>query len=102
MSALELERQPGVVEAKAVQQGRVEVVYVARLVGDVVPVIVRRPVGQAGLDAAAGQPDREAAGVMVAAIIVGGQGALAVYGPAEFTAPNHERVFEQAALLEIP
>ncbi len=54
-----------------------------------------------GLDAAAGQPDGEAAGMMVAAVVGGRQLALAVDGPAEFAAPDDQRVVEQAALLEV-
>ena len=53
------------------------------------------------LDAAAGQPDGEAARMMVAAVVVGGQLALAVDGPAELAAPDDQRVVEQAALLQV-
>ena len=41
----------------------------------------------------------EAAGMMVAAVVVGGQRALAVDGPAELAAPDDQRVVEQPALL---
>ncbi len=40
MPALELERQPGVVDAQAVQQGRMQVVDVHGIASDVVAVIV--------------------------------------------------------------
>ena len=40
MAALELECQPGVVDAQAVQNRRLHVVHVDRIVGDVVAVIV--------------------------------------------------------------
>ena len=52
----------------------------------------------AALDAAAGQPHREAVGVVVAA------GALGVLGrrlPAELAAPDDQRRVEQAALLQV-
>src|SRR6266513_4140652 len=39
--------------------------------------------------------------MMVAAIIVLREFALRVVGPAEFAAPDHERVVEQAALFEV-
>ena len=42
---------------------------VAVVVGDVVAVVVGAAVGEAGLDAAAGQPDGEAARVVVAAVV---------------------------------
>ena len=43
----------------------------------------------------------EAARVMVAAVVVGGQLALAVDRAAELAAPDDQRVVEQAALLEV-
>ena len=55
--------------------------------------------GHAGLDAAAGQPHGEAARMMVAAVVVGRQLALAVDRAAELAAPHHQRVVEQPALL---
>src|SRR5262249_54108668 len=57
--------------------------------------------GDAALDAAAGEPDREAARVVVAAVVGGRQRALAVNGAAELAAPDNQRVLEQAPLLEI-
>ena len=68
---------------------------------DVVAVIVGLAVGHAGLDAAAGHPHGEAARVMVAAIVLAGELPLAIDGAAELAAPDHQRVVEQAALLEI-
>ena len=59
--------------------------------------LVGGAVGEAGLDAAAGQPHREAAGVVVAA----GAVLLGVRRAAELAAPPDQRVFEQAALLEV-
>ena len=99
VAALELERQPRVVDAQAVQHRRVQVVDVDRVAGDVVAEVVGLAVGHARLDAAAGQPDGEAARMMVAAVVVGGQLALAVDGAAELAAPDDQRVVEQAALL---
>ena len=68
---------------------------------DVVAEVVGLAVGDARLDAAAGQPDGEAARMMVAAVVVGGQRALAVDGAAELAAPDDQRVVEQAALLQV-
>ena len=39
--------------------------------------------------------------MVVAAVVVGGQRALAVDGPAEFAAPDDQRVVEQPALLQV-
>ena len=100
--ALEPESQPGVVDAQAMQDRGVQVVDVDRIPDDVVAEIVGRAVGDPGPDAAAGQPDGEAAGMMVAAVVVGRQPALAVDGSAELAAPDDQRVVEQPALLEVP
>ena len=39
--------------------------------------------------------------MMIAAVVVVGQPALAVDGAAEFAAPDHQRVVEHAALFQI-
>src|SRR5204863_3542931 len=52
-------------------------------------------------DAAAGHPDGEALGMMVAAVVVARQIALAVNSPSELAAPYDQRLVEQAALLEV-
>ena len=88
VAALVLEGQPGVVDAQAVQDRGVQVVDVDRVLDDVVAEVVGLAVGDAGLDPAAGQPDGEAAGMVVAAVVVGGQRALAVDRAAEFAAPD--------------
>ena len=99
--ALVLERQLGVVDPQAMQDRGVQVMDVDGVASDVVAEVVGRAVSDAGLDAAAAQPDREAARMVVAAVIVRGQCALAIDGPAEFAAPDDQRVVEQAALLEV-
>ena len=58
--------------------------------------LVGRAVGHAALDAAAGHPDREAVGVVVAAVA-----ALAHRRAAELAAPDHQRRVEQAAPLQV-
>src|SRR5438132_11055828 len=73
------------------------------IAGDREAKFVGRAVGVAALRAAAGQPHRETIGVMVAAQqVAGGSAAFAEGGPAELTAANDQRVFEQAAFLEMP
>src|SRR5436190_16927124 len=57
--------------------------------------LVGRTVGHAPFHAAAGEPDAEAPMVVVAA------GSLRGGRAAELAAPQHQRVFEQAALLEV-
>src|SRR5262252_9469849 len=70
VAALEPERQFGVVDAEQVQQRRLEVVDVDRVLGDVVTEVVRLTVARPRLDAAAGDPDREATAVVVAAVLL--------------------------------
>ena len=86
---------------EAMQNGRVEVAHVHRIFHDVVAVVIRLAVGDAGAHAAAGHPGGEAARVMIAAIVLLAEPALAVNGAAEFAGPDHQRVIEQAAALEI-
>jgi len=74
--ALELERQPRERDVREVQQRRMQVVDVDRVARDVVAEVVGLTVRDARLDAAAGQPDGEAARVVVAAVVVRGQPAL--------------------------
>ena len=68
---------------------------------DVVAEVVGRAVDQTRLDAAAGHPHREAARMVIAAVVGRGQLALRIAGAAELAAPDHQRVVEQAALLQI-
>ena len=68
--ALVLERQALVVDAEQVHQGGLEVVDVDGVLDDVVTEFVGFAIDGAGLDAGAGHPDGEAAGVVVAAVVV--------------------------------
>src|SRR5688572_14443077 len=54
-----------------------------------------------GLNAAAGHPYGKTAWMMVPSIVVFGEGALAIVGPAEFAAPDYQRFIEQAALFQV-
>ena len=78
-----------------------QVAQVDRVFRDVVAEIVGRAVGHAALHAAAGEPDGERAAVMVAAHRGIAELALAEDGAAELRGEDHERVIQQAALLEI-
>ena len=78
-----------------------QVVHLHRVLHDVVRVVVGLAVGDAGLHATARHPHREAAGMVVAAVVVARELALAVDGAAELAGPEHQRVVEQAALLEV-
>src|SRR5262245_13689765 len=62
-----------VVVATHVQIGRIEIVDVHRVAVDVVRDVVGFVVGHAACDAGAVEPDRVAAGMMIAAVVLGGQ-----------------------------
>src|SRR5262249_50321170 len=98
MAAFELERQPGVIDPEAMQDGRVEIVPVYRVGGHVVAVIVRGAERDAGTDPPARHPDSEAARMVVAAVVGGSQATLAVDGAPKLPAPDDERVVEHASL----
>ena len=99
---LMFERQAFVIDSEQVQERRVQVVYVDRVPGDVVGKRVRGSVGCAGSHTTTRHPDRKATWVMVAAKALAGQFSLAVVSTPKFSAPDYERVFQQAASLQIP
>src|SRR5262249_31352295 len=99
--ALEFVGKLGVVEAEAVQDRRLQVVHVDRLLGDVVAVVVSGANGGAGLYTAACHPDGEAAGMVVTSVVVFREASLAIDSPAEFPAPDYQGVIEHAALLQV-
>ena len=69
VAALESVSQPGVIDAETVQNRRVQIVNVHRIARDVVAEVVRLADRHARLDAAARQPHREAARMMIAPVI---------------------------------
>src|SRR6516165_4353352 len=90
-------RQAGMFEAKQVENGGVHIVHVDLAGESVMAELVGGAVDKAGLDAAAGEELREAAGVVIAS----GAIALGVGCAAEFAAPPDQRVCKEPALLEI-
>ena len=84
------------VDAHQVQKRRVQVVNM-HFVFDRVPAeLVGGAVHHAAADAAAGQPHREAEGVMLAAIV-----AFRGRRATEFATPNDQRVIEQPAGFQV-
>jgi len=81
VAALVFVGQPGVVDAQAVQDRRLQVVDVHRVACDVVAVVVRLADRQPRPYAAARQPDRETARVVIAPVLFGRQPPLAVDRP---------------------
>src|SRR5919201_1276471 len=83
VAALELVRQPLVVNAKALEDGGLKVVDVHGVLDDVVAVIVVLAVTDAGLHSAARHPHTEAARMMVPTVVRRRERALAINGATE-------------------
>src|SRR4029077_9173012 len=101
MASLELIRQSLVIYSQAVQNGGLQIVHMDGIGYDVVAIIVGLADAYAALDAASGRPHRKAARMVIAPVIGLCKRTLAVDRPAEFTAPDHQRVVEQSALFEV-
>src|SRR5688572_10103675 len=99
--ALELECKPFVIDAEAVQNSGLQIMYVHRVRDDVVRVIIGLAKCHASLDAATREPDRKTAWVMISAVVVFSQLALAVDCPAELSPPHYQSVVEHSALLQV-
>ena len=67
VEALKFVREPQRVEAELVQNRGMQIMDVHAILGDVETEVIAFADGNAGLDAAAGHPDRKGSGVMVAA-----------------------------------
>lgn len=76
MAALEFIGETEVIDAEAMENGGVEVVDIHGVTGDVVAEVVGFTVGEAGFDAAAGEPEGEATGMVIAPVIDFGESAL--------------------------
>ena len=74
------------IQAETMQDRGVQVVDVDAILDGVQADVVGRAVADAALDAAAGHPDREAVGIVIAAVA-----ALAHRRAAELAAPDHQR-----------
>ena len=101
VAALKFVRQPGVIDAQAVQDGSLYVMNVNGLFGHVIRVVVGGTVSQTRPHAATCHPHSETSRVVIAAIIILRQASLAVDCPPKLSAPDDERVIQQAALLQI-
>ena len=88
------------VETQQPEHGGVEVVDVHGVLDDVVGEIVGFAVDGPGPRAAAGHPHGEAAGMMIAAVVVVAQAALGIDGPAEFASPDDECFVEEPAAFK--
>ena len=84
IASLEFVRQFFMIDAQQMQHRGMQVMHVNRIVENVVAVVVGFSIGNARFDAAAGQPDRKAPGMVVPAVIVFGVCLFHVFRFAEF------------------
>ena len=96
VAALIRERQPSVVDTKAIQYRGVEIVHVDRLFNDVVAELVGAAVNDSRLYPATREPHAEATPVVIATVVVF-HAALTINGPTELTAPDDESIVKQTA-----
>ncbi len=89
VAAAKAVREPLVVHAQEMKHGGVQVVNLDLVLDGMVAVVVGGAVDGASLDPAARQPDREAVGVVIAAVAALGHGR-----PAELAAPDDQRRLE--------
>ncbi len=101
VESLKFVRQVAIVDSHAVQDRRVEFVDMDRVLGDVVTEVIRLAVSDTRLDATASHPNGETSWMVVAAIILARQIALAVSRAPKLAPPNHKSFIQHAALLEV-
>ena len=68
ISPLKAECQSLVINSQASQDRGVQIVYVDRILNDVVAVVIRRAIADTGLESAAGDPHGKTAAVMIATV----------------------------------
>ena len=103
IAALEKVGQLLVVQTQEAEKGGVEVVHRHGVLGGAEADIVGSSDDLAALDATSGHPDGEAVGVVIAAVPVAASafGSILEWRSAEVASPEDDRVFEEAAALEI-
>ena len=89
------------VNAHQVHHGCLEIVDVDGVFDNVVAEFIGFAVADSFFHPGSGHPDREAARMVVAAIIVGGQFALRVIGAPKFSTPNHQRIIKQTPHFQV-
>lgn len=100
--ALEAIGQFRVIEAEKVQDRRLEIVDVDLVAGSLEAEVVAGAVDMPGFHAAARHPNGIAVGIVITAEdAAAGRATLAKRRAAEFTRAEHERVVEQATLIQV-
>src|SRR5438270_9968975 len=101
VAALEFVGETGVIDSQTVENRGVQVVNVHWVLDNVVTEFVSAAVSDPRPDPASGEPDCETTGMVVTAVILGGQGSLAVNGAAKLAAPDHQGVVKQPTRFEV-
>src|SRR5581483_4710333 len=96
LAAVVEQGQLRVIQAETMQDGGVQIVDMDPILDGVQANVVGFAVSNTPLDAAAGHPDREAVGIMIAA-----RATLAHRRPAELAAPDDQRCLQQTASLQV-
>ena len=91
------ESEPFVIDAHEMENGGPEVEDARFPIDDMITELIRLAVDRAALHSAAGEPDAEAEGIVIASVTALGKGRTT-----EFSGPDDESVIEESALFEIP
>src|SRR4051812_47939078 len=78
-----------------------KIMYVNRIFDDVIAKFICFAIDNTGLHTAASHPNGKTTGMMVPAIIILRQLALAIVGTSEFTAPDDQGFIEQSTLFQV-
>src|SRR5207237_1002203 len=101
LAAFEQKCQSLVIQAEQLQDRRVKVVDVDALLAGAESELVSRADGPSALDAAAGQPGREAVRIVVASRAFVGVTTVGNRGASKLAAPNDQRAVKQTARFQI-
>ena len=89
------------INSKEMQQGGLEIMHVHGVLDDIVTKLIGFPMGISLLNPTSRHPDGKTTRMVVAPIIIGRQDALGVYRSSEFTAPDHQGIFQQTSSFEV-
>src|SRR5437867_255995 len=92
----ESDGQTFMIDAEHVQHGGVQIMHREFVLHHFITVLIRGAVNHPAFDSSASQPERKSERIMIAAVT-----ALRKGSSAKFSGPNHQRLFKQAAGLEI-
>lgn len=96
---LELVGELFVINAHAMKNRCVKVVYMNGIFGDVVTEIIGFTIRDSRLGTATCHPHAEVFGMVISAVIIFGKSALRVNGSTKFATPYYEGFIEKAALF---